>query len=57
MLETQVQSLGQEDLLEKEMIIHFNIVAWRIPWTDERFLFIDYAKSLDCVDQNKLGNS
>ena len=57
MLETQVQSLGQEDLLEKEMIIHFNIVAWWIPWTDGRFLLIDYAKSFDCVDQNKLENS
>jgi len=29
--EIQVQSLGQEDLLEKEMITHFSILAWRIP--------------------------
>ena len=35
MLETHVQSLGQEDLLEKEMAIHFSILAWRIPWTEE----------------------
>ena len=35
MQETQVQSLGQEDLLEKEMATHFSILAWRIPWTEE----------------------
>ena len=33
--ETQVQSLGQENPLEKEMAMHFNILAWRIPWTEE----------------------
>ena len=33
--ETQVQSLGQEDPLEKEMAIHSNILAWEIPWTEE----------------------
>ena len=35
MLETQVQSLGQEDPLEKEMATHSSIIAWRIPWTEE----------------------
>ena len=30
--ETRVQSLGREDLLEKEMAIHSNTVAWKIPW-------------------------
>ena len=35
MLETQVQSLGQEDLLEKGMTTHSSILAWRIPWTEE----------------------
>ena len=35
MRETQVQSLGQEDLLEKEMATHSSILAWRIPWTEE----------------------
>ena len=34
-LKTQVQSLGQEDPLEKEMATHFNILAWRIPWNEE----------------------
>ena len=33
--ETQFQSLGQEDLLEKEMATHPHILAWRIPWTEE----------------------
>ena len=33
--ETQVQPLGQEDPLEKGMAIHSNILAWRIPWTEE----------------------
>ena len=31
--ETQVQSLGQEDPLEKEMATHSSILAWRSPWT------------------------
>ena len=33
--ETWVQSLGWEDPLEKEMATHSNILAWRIPWTEE----------------------
>ena len=33
--ETQVPSLGQEDLLEKGMATHSSILAWRIPWTEE----------------------
>ena len=35
MQETQVQSLGQEDLLEKEMATHSSVLAWRIPGTGE----------------------
>ena len=35
MWETGVQSLGWEDLLEKEMATHSSILAWRIPWTEE----------------------
>ena len=31
----KVQSLGQEDLLEKEMATHSNILPWKIPWTEE----------------------
>ena len=33
--ETQVQSLGWEAALEKEMATHPSILAWRIPWTEE----------------------
>ena len=33
--ETLVQSLGQEDPLEKEMATHSSISAWRTPWTEE----------------------
>ena len=33
--ETQIQSLGQEDLLEKRMATHSSILAWRISWTEE----------------------
>ena len=33
--ETRVQSLGREDLLEKAMATHFNILAWKIQWTEE----------------------
>ena len=36
MQETQVPSLGQEDPLEKGMATHSSILAWRIPWTEER---------------------
>ena len=32
---TWVQSLGQEDPLEKGMAAHSSILAWRIPWTEE----------------------
>ena len=35
MRETQVQSLGQKDLLEKEMATHSSILAWEIPWTED----------------------
>ena len=35
MQETQVQSLSQEDPLEKEMATHSNTLAWKIPWTEE----------------------
>ena len=35
MQEARVQSLGQEDPLEKEMAVHSSILAWRIPWTEE----------------------
>ena len=33
--ETWVQSLGREDLLEKETATHSSILAWEIPWVEE----------------------
>ena len=35
MQEARVQSLGREDLLEKEMATHSSILAWKILWTEE----------------------
>ena len=35
MQETQVRSLGREDLLEKEIATHSSTLAWKIPWTKE----------------------
>ena len=35
MPETQVQSLGEDDPLEKDMATRSSILAWRIPWTEE----------------------
>ena len=35
MRETQVQSLGREDPVEKEMAVHSSTIAWKIPWTEE----------------------
>ena len=35
MQETQIQSLGWEDPMEKGTPTHFSILAWRIPWTEE----------------------
>ena len=35
MRETQLQSVGREDLLEKEMATYSSILAWKIPWTEE----------------------
>ena len=35
MTETWIQSLRQEDLLEKEMATHSSILVWKIPWTED----------------------
>ena len=35
MRQTQVRSLGWEDLLQKEMASHSSILAWKIPWTEK----------------------
>ena len=33
--ETWIQSLGREDPLEKELVTHYYILSWEIPWTEE----------------------
>ena len=47
MQETGVQSLGQEDTLEKGMATRSSILAWRIPWTEEpsRLESMDHKES------------
>ena len=49
MRETQVQSVGWEDLLEKEMATHSTILAWRIPWTEE-------SDSLQSMGSQRVGH-
>ena len=47
--ETQVQSLGREDPLEKGMATHSSILAWRIPWTEE-------ADGLQSMGSQRIGH-
>ena len=51
--ETQVQSLGWKDPLEKEMATHSSILAWRIPWTQEpgRLQSVEVSKESDTTEQ------
>ena len=49
MQETRVQSLGLEDLLEKEMASQSSILAWRIPWTEE-------PGELQCMGWQRVGH-
>ena len=59
MQETQVQSLGQQDLLEKEMASHSNMLAWEIPWTKEPggLQFMGSQKSQTKLRNNMLNNN
>ena len=50
MWETWVQSLGREDLLEKEMATHSSILAWKIPWTEEH-------NSLQSMGSQRVGHN
>jgi len=51
MQETWVQSLGWEDLLEKEMATHSSILAWKIPWTEEPGYYSPWGhKELDTTE-------
>ena len=47
---TWVQSLGQEDSLEKEMATHSSILAWRIPWTEE-------PRGLQFMESRRVGHN
>ena len=47
--ETCIQSLGQEDPLEKGMATHFSILAWRIPWTEN-------SGGLQAMGSQKIGH-
>ena len=49
--EMQVQSLGQEDPLEKKMAIHSSILAWKIPRTEEPGRVVMAYKELDMDEQ------
>ena len=52
MQETQVQSLGQEDSLEKGIVTHSNILAWGILWTEEPgWLQFTGSQRLDMTEQ------
>ena len=46
MQETQVQSLGREDPLEKEMAAHSSILAWKIPWMVEPDRLLEKSSNL-----------
>ena len=53
MQETQVQSLGQENPLEKGMATHFSILPWRISWTQEPGWLqslVGYSKELNTTE-------
>ena len=52
MQETWVQSLGQEDPLEKGIATHSRMLAWRIPWTEEPggLQFIEVVQELDTIE-------
>ena len=49
MQEARIQSLGQEDLLEKEMATHSSILTWKILWTEE-------PCRLQCMGSQRVGH-
>ena len=51
MEETWVQSLGQEDLLEKGMATHSRVLAWRIPWTEEPGRLLSLESQSDTTER------
>ena len=57
MWETQVQPLGQEDPLEKEMATHSSILAWRIPGTEEPGGLHSIGSESDTTEWHLFNNS
>ena len=58
MQETQVLSLGEEDLLKKGIATHTSILAWRIPWTEKPAGYSPWdRKELDTTEQLTLSLS
>ena len=50
--EMQIRSLGWKDLLENEMATHSNILAWKVPWTEEAggLQVLGVTKELDTTE-------
>ena len=46
----QVRSLGGEDPLEEGMATHSSILAWRLPWTEERGRLESMESELDMIE-------
>ena len=49
-VEMRVQSLGQEDPLEDEMVTHTSILVWKIPWTEK-------PGRLQCMELERVGHN
>ena len=58
MQKTQVQSLGREDPLEKEMTTHSSILAWEVPWTEEpgRLQLMESQSWYNCATEHTCGS-
>ena len=55
MQETRVRSLGWEDPLEKDMVAHSNILAWRIPWQRRLVGYSPWGhKELDTTERTRM---
>ena len=50
MQETWIQSLGQEDPLEQEMVTHSSTLAWKVPWMEEPGRLQSMGSQLDTTE-------
>ena len=57
MQETQIQSLGREDLLEKEMVTHSRTHAWKTPWPEEPGELPSWVAESDTTERNRMSTS